>query len=93
MERLLRRAGSGEWPWLVINPDGTKAEVYNTMSQMWEENPNMSGHKLKKRSAWDEQLARVVQETSERARWKRDPCRRVLQVYPKRHRRTGGKIR
>lgn len=35
-KEILEREGRGEWPSLVVYPDGTKGEVYNTTTKEWE---------------------------------------------------------
>lgn len=70
VEKVFREAGTGEWPWLVIYPDGTKGEVYNTTTQLWEADSSRGGLELGEKRAWDEDVARVVQETRRRACWK-----------------------
>jgi homocysteine S-methyltransferase len=55
-----------EWPALVVYPDGTNGEVYNTVTQVWE----MPGVGDVARVPWEEALAGVVRETAARGKWK-----------------------
>ena len=54
-------------PRLVIYPDGTNGEVYNTTTKTWEAPPESLSTP---RSPWEVQLAGIVAETSNRGRWK-----------------------
>lgn len=56
-----------EWPALVLYPDGTNGEVYNTTTQQWEI-PEEEKHA--DRISWEQQLADVVKATQLRTRWK-----------------------
>lgn len=56
-----------EWPALVLYPDGTNGEVYNTKTQQWEVPDDEKGIG---RVSWEEQLASVVQATEKRGEWK-----------------------
>lgn len=56
-----------EWPALVLYPDGTNGEVYNTVTQLWEVPDDA---KDVKRVPWEEQLAKVVRGTESRGKWK-----------------------
>ncbi|KAH6671093.1 Homocysteine S-methyltransferase [Halenospora varia] len=60
--------GKGEvamWPSLVIYPDGTRGEVYNTTTKQWEkkETIEISG-------SWDETMFNIVQNAKTRGSWK-----------------------
>ncbi|KAM0326226.1 hypothetical protein ACHAQA_006823 [Verticillium albo-atrum] len=55
-----------EAPALVLYPDGTDGEVYNTTTQTWElpEGGKVQG------APWEEQLAEIVRGTEVRGKWK-----------------------
>ncbi|KAJ6779453.1 hypothetical protein PWT90_00758 [Aphanocladium album] len=62
-------AAAAAWPALVLYPDGTNGEVYNTATQTWE--VPEGGRQLQERVSWAKQLAEVVRETRSRgAGWK-----------------------
>ena len=67
--KVIREFAISEWPWLVIYPDGTKGEVYNTATQWWEADTGKAAPEIEEKLAWDEELMRVVQETRGRACW------------------------
>ncbi|KAK3488536.1 Homocysteine S-methyltransferase [Neurospora crassa] len=54
------------WPSLVLYPDGTKGEVYNTATKTWELSP---GHK-ETEAPWETVLANVVEAARQRGKWK-----------------------
>ncbi|OIW34312.1 homocysteine S-methyltransferase [Coniochaeta ligniaria NRRL 30616] len=59
---------SGElsgWPSLVLYPDGTNGEVYNTATQKWE----IPDGKEAPKQSWESQVAEVVKATQGRSRW------------------------
>ncbi|CZR36426.1 uncharacterized protein FPRO_03314 [Fusarium proliferatum ET1] len=55
-----------EWPALVLYPDGTNGEVYNTTTQKWEMPDGVETHR---RSSWERQLETVVKATEDRGKW------------------------
>ncbi|KAJ4150447.1 hypothetical protein LMH87_011197 [Akanthomyces muscarius] len=59
----------GGWPALVLYPDGTNGEVYNTTTQTWERRQGGEGEGGE-RVPWAKQLAEVVRATRRRARWR-----------------------
>lgn len=74
-----------EWPSLVLYPDGTNGEVYNTATQKWElparvEAPVVSRASILVTSrplqltgtqqSWESQVAEVVKPARDRGRWK-----------------------
>jgi homocysteine S-methyltransferase len=67
IERLLEDGVVQAWPALVVYPDGTNGEVYNTVTQVWE--PVASGTS-EARVPWEEQLAEAIRGTEERGRWR-----------------------
>ncbi|KAJ5619168.1 hypothetical protein N7510_003152 [Penicillium lagena] len=50
-------------PCLVLYPDGTNGEIYNTSTQTWER-PTNARDDAKKRCPWELQLAQVVQDAT-----------------------------
>ncbi|TQV97927.1 homocysteine S-methyltransferase [Cordyceps javanica] len=67
---LLRQGVARAWPALVLYPDGTNGEVYNTTTQTWERPPpgdaDQGGADGR---SWAQQLAEVVRATRSRGRW------------------------
>ncbi|PQK16572.1 hypothetical protein BB8028_0006g08910 [Beauveria bassiana] len=67
----LRREEEGmateAWPALVLYPDGTNGEVYNTVTQTWESKVEDGAAE---RGPWAKQLAEVVRATRRRGRWR-----------------------
>ncbi|GKU01017.1 homocysteine s-methyltransferase [Fusarium langsethiae] len=55
-----------EWPALVLYPDGTNGEVYNTTTQKWE---MPDGAENQRRTSWEGQLEDVVKATEDRGKW------------------------
>ncbi|ROT37096.1 Homocysteine S-methyltransferase [Sodiomyces alkalinus F11] len=53
-------------PALILYPDGTNGEVYNTSTQTWEL-PEGTGQRD---ISWETQLAQIVRETRSRGRWR-----------------------
>ncbi|EFY87108.1 AdoMet-homocysteine methyltransferase [Metarhizium acridum] len=56
-----------EWPALVLYPDGTNGEAYNTVTQEWEVADDAEDVT---RVPWEEQLAEAVRGTEARGKWK-----------------------
>jgi len=56
--------GQAEWPALVVYPDGTMGEVYNTSTKVWEK-----GDTDQQVGSWDEVLFEIVKRTRERGLW------------------------
>lgn len=66
---VVRMIGEGRldaWPALVLYPDGTNGEVYNTTTQKWE---FPDGANVHERFSWEEQLTSVVRDTESRGEW------------------------
>ncbi|KAJ9134389.1 Homocysteine S-methyltransferase [Coniochaeta hoffmannii] len=63
---VVMRRGLEEWPSLVLYPDGTNGEIYNTVTQKWE---LPEGVKAPTQS-WESQVGQVVQSTRRRCRWR-----------------------
>ncbi|KAI9745447.1 MAG: hypothetical protein M1818_000981 [Claussenomyces sp. TS43310] len=54
------------WPALVLYPDGTDGEVYNTSTRMWE---RTDGGTRSAEQSWDQQLFNIVRRTREKELW------------------------
>ena len=67
VSRMIREGQIHEWPALLLYPDGTNGEVYNTTTQQWEM-PNDSS--AESRAPWEEQLARLVRDVLARGKWR-----------------------
>ncbi|KAK1829981.1 Homocysteine S-methyltransferase [Podospora conica] len=65
VEGVVARGEGGGWPWLVVYPDGTRGEVYNTVTKRWEGGVEGVGGPL-----WEEEVAGVVVEEMEKGGWK-----------------------
>ncbi|CAG8976174.1 hypothetical protein HYALB_00010432 [Hymenoscyphus albidus] len=63
---VLGREGREEWPILVVYPDGTKGEAYNTTTKMWEMGESV-GECL---GPWDEIVFGIVMRARERGLWR-----------------------
>jgi homocysteine S-methyltransferase len=63
---MIKEGKISEWPALVLYPDGTNGEVYNTTTQKWEIPDGAEGQR---RSSWESQLEEVVKATEERGKW------------------------
>lgn len=62
---MVERGQVEAWPALVLYPDGTNGEVYNTTTQTWE----LPEGETADRRPWEEQLAEVVEATRQRGEW------------------------
>ncbi|KAJ6446941.1 Homocysteine S-methyltransferase [Purpureocillium lavendulum] len=67
VEGLVREGKVDAWPALLLYPDGTNGEVYNTTTQKWELPEDV---KEEERATWEEQLRDVVLRTQERGHWR-----------------------
>lgn len=63
---LLQEGVITEWPALVLYPDGTNGEVYNTTTKQWE---LPEGGEREDRIPWEKQLTETVRATEERGKW------------------------
>ncbi|KAH0491702.1 hypothetical protein TgHK011_003117 [Trichoderma gracile] len=63
---LLQEGTIMKWPALVLYPDGTNGEVYNTTTQQWE---MPHGTEQQDRVPWETQLTQVVRATEARGDW------------------------
>ncbi|KAF6801088.1 homocysteine s-methyltransferase [Colletotrichum musicola] len=66
VQELIAEGTIDEAPALVLYPDGTNGEVYNTTTQKWEL-PEGSRHPT---TSWEAQLAQVVANAQSRGTWK-----------------------
>ncbi|KAJ3463354.1 hypothetical protein MRS44_008140 [Fusarium solani] len=64
--RLIEQGRLDAWPALVLYPDGTNGEVYNTTTQKWEL-PDDAKDQV--RSSWESQVESVVRATESRGKW------------------------
>lgn len=64
---MVKRGVVKAWPALVLYPDGTNGEVYNTETQLWELPKGEEGSP--ERAPWAKQLAEMVRGTQERGQW------------------------
>lgn len=55
-----------EWPALVLYPDGTNGQVYDTVTQTWR---IPEGSPQDTQESWEDQLAAVVKGTQTRGKW------------------------
>ncbi|KAJ5113873.1 hypothetical protein N7456_002407 [Penicillium angulare] len=62
-------AFSGDVPSLILYPDGTNGEVYNTTTQVWEK-PDVLGGGERDTRPWEVQLAQVVKDAQTRGIFK-----------------------
>ncbi|KAK2054289.1 homocysteine S-methyltransferase [Colletotrichum caudatum] len=62
---LIKEGAIAEAPALVLYPDGTNGEVYNTTTQKWEL-PRASRHPV---TSWEAQLSQVVADAQSRGLW------------------------
>ncbi|KAE9381309.1 Homocysteine S-methyltransferase [Stipitochalara longipes BDJ] len=63
---LERGEMDGEWPSLVLYPDGTKGEVYDTSTKEWVK----KGGARESLISWDEEICEIVRRARERRLWK-----------------------
>ncbi|TFB01327.1 hypothetical protein CCMA1212_006739 [Trichoderma ghanense] len=63
---LLQEGTIERWPALVLYPDGTNGEVYNTTTQQWE---IPQGTEQEDRIPWETQLTQAVRATEARGDW------------------------
>ncbi|KAH7126313.1 Homocysteine S-methyltransferase [Dactylonectria estremocensis] len=64
--RMVDDGRAKSWPALILYPDGTNGEVYNTTTQKWE---LPEGAKPQDRGPWEVQVAEAVRATEERGQW------------------------
>lgn len=66
VQQMMKSGEVDEWPSLVVYPDGTKGEVYNTVTKQWEIKSETQDNLV----PWDETLHGIVKSTKERGLWK-----------------------
>ncbi|EHK45896.1 hypothetical protein TRIATDRAFT_292149 [Trichoderma atroviride IMI 206040] len=66
IKSLLQEGVITDWPALVLYPDGTNGEVYNTTTKQWE---LPEGAEREDGIPWEKQLTEVVRATEERGKW------------------------
>lgn len=66
VRNLLQEGLVEKWPALVLYPDGTNGEVYNTVTMQWEV---PEGTETEDRIPWETQLTEVVRATEARGEW------------------------
>lgn len=64
---MIEQKELAEWPALVLYPDGTNGEVYNTTTKKWEKPSTVQGEH---RISWEQQLADVLSDVKSRNLWK-----------------------
>ncbi|KAI0021678.1 Homocysteine S-methyltransferase [Xylariomycetidae sp. FL0641] len=67
LSQLHSTGNLSEWPSLVLYPDGTNGEVYDTVTKTWQKPDNGSGSAA---SPWEQQLAEIVFKARSRACWR-----------------------
>lgn len=66
VKELVTEGTIGEWPALVLYPDGTNGEVYNTTTQTWDM-PSEGGVPG---DPWERQIADVIKDITASGNWK-----------------------
>ncbi|KAI3392012.1 hypothetical protein diail_6339 [Diaporthe ilicicola] len=62
---MINQGRLAAWPALVLYPDGTNGEVYNTTTQRWEAPTGQVEQKI----SWEQQLGQIVLDTARRQTW------------------------
>ncbi|KAG6055936.1 hypothetical protein E4U17_002608 [Claviceps sp. LM77 group G4] len=71
MEEMVSEGLVEEWPALVLYPDGTKGEVYNSTTKKWEMPQDIADKSAVQSDVpWEQQLADAVRATQSRGKWK-----------------------
>lgn len=65
VSKLMQEGRVAAWPALVLYPDGTNGEVYNTTTQKWEAPAGQFEQKI----PWEQHLGQIVVDTARRQRW------------------------
>ncbi|ROV96575.1 hypothetical protein VMCG_07839 [Cytospora schulzeri] len=63
--KLIQEKRVASWPALVLYPDGTNGEVYNTTTQIWE----VPAGQEKQSVPWEHKLGQIVLDASRRQNW------------------------
>lgn len=66
IRNLLQERVITDWPALVLYPDGTNGEIYNTTTKQWE---LPEGAEREDKIPWEKQLTEAVRATEERGKW------------------------
>lgn len=66
---MRRRGLVRDWPALVLYPDGTNGQVYDTAAQRWVDAPGAAAGGAA-RLPWERQVADVVEAAEARGRWR-----------------------
>ncbi|KAI9053281.1 hypothetical protein LZ554_002246 [Drepanopeziza brunnea f. sp. 'monogermtubi'] len=66
--RQMVTEGEAEWPSLVVYPDGTNGEVYDTTTKQWVKKAAAGGSQSM--MSWDETMWGIVKRARERGLWK-----------------------
>ncbi|KAF9629101.1 Homocysteine S-methyltransferase [Lasiodiplodia theobromae] len=70
--RKIQKAGRLDAsPSLVLYPDGTNGEIYNTTTKQWER-PDVSSEETQQKEPWELQLSRAVKESQQKRHWAQD---------------------
>ncbi|GAP91678.1 putative homocysteine s-methyltransferase [Rosellinia necatrix] len=66
--RLLEESGHlRAWPSLLLYPDGTNGEVYDTATKTWKRPPGLN--ETAQEPSWEQQLAKIVTQAQSRGCW------------------------
>ncbi|KAK2611868.1 hypothetical protein N8I77_005188 [Diaporthe amygdali] len=65
VSKMIQEGRLGAWPALVLYPDGTNGEVYNTTTQNWEAPPGQMNNRI----PWEQHLGQIVVDTAKRQKW------------------------
>ncbi|POS77327.1 homocysteine S-methyltransferase [Diaporthe helianthi] len=66
VSKMIQQGSIAAWPALVLYPDGTNGEVYNTTTQIWE----APAGQLEQKIPWEQHLGKIVVDTARRQRWR-----------------------
>ncbi|KAL1845233.1 hypothetical protein VTK73DRAFT_829 [Phialemonium thermophilum] len=93
VRRLVEGGVVESWPALVLYPDGTNGEVYNTTTQRWE----LPAGGQRPEAPWESQLADIVRATRQRGGWKAilvgGCCKTTPDHIARLRRALGGEVR
>ncbi|KKY36339.1 putative homocysteine s-methyltransferase [Diaporthe ampelina] len=66
VSKMIQQGRLVAWPALVLYPDGTNGEVYNTTTQKWEAPAGQAEQKI----PWEQSLGQIVLDTARRQKWR-----------------------
>ncbi|KAI0482683.1 Homocysteine S-methyltransferase [Xylariaceae sp. FL0804] len=66
VSRLVSAGLTSSWPSLILYPDGTNGEVYDTSTKTWK----VTTHQENSASPWESQLAAIVDEARQHHNWR-----------------------